>query len=81
EIRVLSFNVARSSLLVNVLLEIHRNHFDILFIQEPPWSLIRKTVSSSNRDGDDVIGAPKHPEWIIVAPVTKPDCKPRVLAY
>ncbi|KAF9473582.1 hypothetical protein BDN70DRAFT_790825, partial [Pholiota conissans] len=55
--------------------------FDILFIQEPPWSLIRKTVSSSNKDGDDVIGAPKHPEWITVAPVTKQDRKPRVLAY
>ncbi|KAF9471349.1 hypothetical protein BDN70DRAFT_901416 [Pholiota conissans] len=61
--------------------EIHRNHFDILFIQEPPWSLICKTVSSSNKDGGDVIGVPKHPEWITVVPVTKPDCKPRVLAY
>ncbi|KAF9470640.1 hypothetical protein BDN70DRAFT_789215, partial [Pholiota conissans] len=55
--------------------------FDILFIQEPPWSLIRKTVSSSNKDGDDIIGVPKHPKWITVALITKPDHKLCVLAY
>jgi len=44
------------------ILETHKN-FDILFIQEPPWSFICSILSSSNEDGESV-GAPNHPNWI-----------------
>ena len=59
---------------VDVLLETLKCEFDIVFIQEPPHQLIRSTVSTVNRRGDDVIGAPKHPDWITI--VRQPDPAP-----
>jgi hypothetical protein len=43
--------------------------------------VIRKTVSTTNPHGDDVIGAPKHPDWLyIVWPMVGGDT-PCVMAY
>ena len=66
---------------MEVLLNTCINTFDIIFVQEPPWRLIRTAPSASNKEGEDVIGAPNHPAW--QAMVRKPDLgsRPRVMAY
>ena len=48
---------------LDVLLETLYKDFDVLFVQEPPWRTIRQAPSSSNKEGEDVTGAPMHPEW------------------
>jgi hypothetical protein len=49
-----------------MLLETQKDSYDIIFVQEPPWKVIRKTVSTKNLHGDNVIGAPKHPDWLYI---------------
>src|SRR5262249_27103986 len=67
---------------VETLLETVKDEVDILFIQEPPWRLIRRTVSSSNTEGDPVIGAPLHPDWVsMVRSVSDTESPPRVMAF
>ena len=34
--------------------------FDILFIQEPPWTFVCTILSSSNKDRDSIIDIPNH---------------------
>ena len=48
------------------LLEEHKNNQNIVLIQEPPWRLICRTVSTSNPEGEPVIGAPTHRDWLIM---------------
>ncbi|KAF5347025.1 hypothetical protein D9756_011012 [Leucocoprinus leucothites] len=81
-VRIYSQNVGRSYALVDTILESRKLDFDIIFIQEPPWNHIRKAPSTTNPEGDDVIGAPIHPEWLCMARPTKPnDPRPRTLTY
>jgi len=47
-------NVWKNSLIVNVLLET-LTQFDIIFIQEPPWSEICKIPSALNNEGEDLM--------------------------
>jgi len=35
--------------------------FDIIFIQEPPWLIIHSIPSSSSKKGENIVGAPDHP--------------------
>ncbi|KAF5345719.1 hypothetical protein D9756_011623 [Leucocoprinus leucothites] len=49
---------------------------------EPPWNHVRKAPSTTNPEGDDVIGAPIHPEWLCMVCPTKPDNpQPHTLTY
>ncbi|KAF9442280.1 hypothetical protein P691DRAFT_681813, partial [Macrolepiota fuliginosa MF-IS2] len=59
-----------------------KDSIDIIFLQEPPWSHIQSAPSTVSLEGDDVIGAPKHPDWVCMV------CLPclgehhlRVMAY
>jgi hypothetical protein len=81
EVRIFSQNVAKNYLHVDYLLECLKDTFDILFVQEPPWRTVRTTVSTTNPEGADVVGAPKHPDWLYM--VRPPDAsgKPRTMAY
>jgi len=74
-------NVYKNSLLVNILLEI-LTYFDIILIQEPPWSKIHKIPSSLNCEGNPLMGSNHHPNWMIYArfPSNNKDF-PRVLVY
>ena len=65
-LRVFSQNVWKNSLIVNVLLET-LTQFDIIFIQEPPWSEIHKIPSALNSEGEDLIGMVYHPNWLLFA--------------
>src|SRR5215467_1047767 len=81
DIRIFSQNVNRNYLHVDTLLETLKYDFDILFIQEPPWRVIRQAPSPSNPDGEDVIGAPKHPDWTYMVRPPQRNLNPRVMAY
>ncbi|KAL0569352.1 hypothetical protein V5O48_012615, partial [Marasmius crinis-equi] len=82
QVRVLSFNVAKNYLYLDVLLETLKDSFDILFIQEPPWRLIRYAPSASSLEGEAMVGAPLHPSWILMAGnAVGADQRPRVLTY
>jgi len=74
-------NVCKNSLLVNTLLET-LVYFDIILIQESPWSEIRKIPSTSNHEGDPLMGSSHHPNWISFArtPLNNKEF-PRVIVY
>jgi len=46
-------------------------HYDIFFVQEPPWNFIRYAPSAVSLEGDKVVGAPIHPDWTQVVRVPK----------
>ena len=62
-IHIYSQNVWKNYVLVDSLLESQKDLYTILFIQEPPWNFIRFVPSTSSPGGQEVIGAPIHPEW------------------
>ena len=80
-LKIFSQNICKNSLVTNTILETH-SHFDIILIQEPPWSEIRKIPSSSNCDGEPLMGTSHHPNWIAFAryPSNNNDF-PRVISY
>jgi len=65
-LKVFSQNIHKNSLIINTILETN-NHFDIILIQELPWSKIRKIPSTSNCNGDSLMGTCHHPNWIAFA--------------
>ena len=74
-------NVRKNSLIINTILET-LTHFNIILIQEPPWSEICKIPSSSNREGNPLIGSVHHPNWILFARTPSVDKdSPRVISY
>ena len=71
----------QNSLIVNTLLEI-QNQFDIILIQEPPWSEICKIPSSSDCKGEPLMETNHHPNWILFARILlERSDSPRVIAY
>ena len=36
--------------------------FDLLFLQEPPWSEIKRTASMKVKQGTPEMGMPRHPD-------------------
>jgi len=65
-LKIFSQNVRKNSLIVNTILET-QVYFDIILIQEPPWSEIRKIPSTSSCEGEPLIGTCHHPNWISFA--------------
>jgi len=59
-LKILLQNVRKNSLIVNTLLKT-QIQFDIILIQEPPWSEIHKVPSSSNSEGEALMGTSHHP--------------------
>jgi len=80
-LKIYSQNVRKNSLVVNILLKTY-SHFNIILIQEPPWSEIRKIPSSLNCEGEPLIGTCHHPNWIVFARyLSCTNDFPRVLSY
>jgi len=80
-LKVFSQNVRKSSVIINTILET-QNQFDIILIQEPPWSEIHKIPSSANCDGEPYMGTCHHPNWITFArSPSKSNDFPRVITY
>ena len=63
-LKVLSQNVQKNHLIINTILET-QTHFDIILIQEPPWSIIRKVSSTSNSEGEDFVGTVHYLNWTL----------------
>ncbi len=83
-LRIFNQNIAKQRLHLDVLLDNHSSTYDILFIQEPPWATVRLAPSTSNVEGDPMIGAPNHPEWIQMVRLpssTEESERPRTMAY
>ena len=64
--RYLFQNVHKSRKTVHDLLDSRRNAIDLLFIQEAPVNFVRKVPSSTNPEGDDLVGLVIHKAWICV---------------
>ena len=62
-LKILSQNVCKNSLIINTILET-QVHFDIILIQEPPWSEIRKIPSTLSCIGEFLMDTCHHPNWI-----------------
>jgi len=65
-LKIFSQNIHKNALVVNIILETHF-YFDIILIQEPPWSIIRSIPSSTSSEGDILVGAPHYPNWLSFA--------------
>jgi len=80
-LNVFSQNVWKNNLLTNTILEAQIN-FDIIFIQELFWSIIRSIPSSSNKEEKKLVGISNHPNWIIFSRnSTNPQHSLRVIIY
>ena len=80
-LKIFSQNVCKNSLVTNTILET-LSQFDIIFIQEPPWSEIRKTLSSLNCKGKPLMSTCHHPNWIVFTRLpTNSNDFPRVISY
>ena len=80
-LRIFSQNIWKNSLIVNVLLET-LTQFNIILIQEPPWSIIYKIPSALNSKGKDLIGTVYYPNWLLFARNTDNRLdSPRVIAF
>jgi len=80
-LKIFSQNVWKNSLIVNTILET-QSHFDIIFIQEPPWSNLHMIPSPISCKGEVLVGTSHHPNWLTFArtPTNQSDSS-RVLAY
>ena len=80
-LRIFSQNVRKNSVIVTFLLK-SLTQYDIILIQEPPWSEIRKIPSMLYSESEPLMGTCHHPNWITYAriPLTDSDF-PRVIAY
>ena len=64
--RYLFQNAHKSRKTVHDLLDSRRNAIDILFIQEAPVNFVCKVPSSTNPEGDDLVGPVIHKAWVCV---------------
>jgi len=64
-LKIFSQNIRKNKVLTDIILETQKNSADVIFIQEPPRSLIRRIPSHSNPMGDPLYGTPNHPEWTL----------------
>ena len=58
-LKIFSQNVQKNSLIVNTILE-NQMSFDIVFIQEPPWSTICTILSSTSYEEKELVGVSHH---------------------
>ena len=76
-----SQNVQKNKFLTDTLLEINKD-FDIILIQELPWSILWSISSLLNEEGKIVVEVPNYPNWVIFSKSSL--CKndhPHVISY
>jgi len=64
-LKIFSQNVRKNKTLMNTILENNKNNMDIILVQEPPKSLIRRVPSHTDPTGDPIHGTPNHPDWTL----------------
>jgi len=80
-LKLYSQNVHKNSLIINTILEI-QSLFDIIFIQEPPWSAIWSIPSSASYKGEELVRVTYYSNWLTFSRL--PSCSsesPRMVAY
>ena len=60
KLNIFSQNVCKNALIVNSILKMY-NHFDIILIQELPWSIIWSIPSSASSEREVLVGSSHHP--------------------
>ena len=80
-LRIFSQNIQKNSVIVTSLLE-SLTQYDIILIQELPWSEIRKILSTLCSKSEPLMGTCHHPNWITYTriPLIDNDFS-RVIAY
>jgi len=58
-------NVRKNKILTDLILETQKNIFNIILIQEPAQSLLRRIPSNTNPEGDPLYGTPNHSDWML----------------
>jgi len=62
--------------------EIHKNKYNIIFIQEPPWTLIQHIPLPESKTEQPIFSAPNYLAWLQLARIpTQDDNRSRVLIY
>ena len=80
-LRIFLQNVRKNSLIINTILKT-QSQFDIIPIQEPPWSEIHKIPSSSSSKGKALIGTAHHSNWLLFTRIPADrSYSPKVIAY
>jgi len=68
--------------LVDTFLESQKDHYDIFFVQEPPWNFVCYAPSTISLKEDKVVGTPIYPDWTQVVRVSRnSENVPRVMAF
>ena len=81
KIKILSQKIQKNNLVVNTILET-QFLFDVIFIQEPSQTTICFIPSSRSKEGEELVGVPNHPNWIIFSRNSfKENNSPRVVIY
>jgi len=78
---IFSQNVRKNKSLTDTILEMQKNNANIIFIQEPPYYLVRRIPSHTNPDGDPLFGTSNHPDWTLFINAPDPANPPRVTTY
>jgi len=80
-LKLYSQNVCKNSIIVNIILET-QSLFNIIFIQEPPWLVIRSIPSSTSCKGEELVGVTHYSNWLTFSRSPSYTSKfPRVIAY
>ena len=81
DLKIFSQNVHKNYLLTNLILENNKN-FDIVFIQEPPWSIIWTILSLTSEEDEEIISTSNYLLWAIFSKQLVNENKhPRVITY
>jgi len=60
DIKIFSQNIHKNNFLINIILETQRS-YNIIFIQEPSWSVLHALLNSKNKKDNELVGVPNHP--------------------
>jgi len=64
-LKIFSQNVRKNKTLMNTILENSKNSMDIILVQEPSKSLIRRVPSHTDSTRDPIYGISNHPDWTL----------------
>ena len=80
-LKIFSQNIWKNSTIITTILE-SLTHYNIILIQEPPWSEVCKIPSAVCSEGKPLIDSCHHPNWITYARIPSTDSNfPRVITY
>ena len=81
DIKLFSQNIQKNSLIIKTILEV-KSDFNIIFIQELSWTTIHSISSSTNCEGNNMVGIVNYPNWLIFtkSSVNKDECS-RMAVY